>query len=475
MKAYSHLASLLISAALLAPLRVGAQNTSLLSYPEPADKWIKALPVGNGRLGAMVFGGTRHERLQLNDVTVWSGGPQTAADKADAYKSLPELRQLLAQGAYTRAEQFANAHFGSDTPYTSSYQTLGDLTIDSSLPADTISDYARSLDLSKAIARTRFRSGAATFTREVFSSAPAAAIVEELSADHPHSITFTLRLGRSAGAHTASIAADTIEMDGQTGPTLKFRALVRVRATGGAVRTNTDGSITVDHANRAEVILTSATNYTLNDSAGYVGGNLQAANDALEQASRKSFNALREEHIKEYQRYFDRVHLTLGESAGERSEPATSVPTDVRLKAYKSHPDPAFVELVYNYGRYLLISSSRPDNPLPANLQGIWGDGLDMPWLGRLSLEHQCPDELLGIGARRAERFGRSLDPLHPKPRDTWSPNRESILWAGHSGLGCRIHDQRVGLDLPGEGNPLGYLVWRKRLALSEPLGSLRL
>lgn len=353
---------------------VASNKPNLLTYNEPADAWIKAVPVGNGQLGAMVFGGTKHEHLQLNDVTVWSGGPQPDADRADAYKSLPGLRRLLSEGQFDAAEKFANAQFNGPTPYRASYQTLGDLTEDFELPSSEVSEYNRSLDLSHAIAAVSFRSSGTIFRRECFSSAPAGAIIQRLSADHPKSISFTLHLTRAERANTERLATDEIEMRGDAGGALRYRVLVRVKANGGIVKTSPDGTLKVEGSDSVVVLLTAATNYDLNYVKGYTGATLDVANRRMQSLAHVSYGALKARHILDYRKYYDRVSLSLG------SFDAT--PTDERLKAYKEHRDPSTLALVYNFGRYLLISASRPENPLPANLQGIWGDGLALPWSG---------------------------------------------------------------------------------------------
>jgi alpha-L-fucosidase 2 len=348
-------------------------SAALLWYGQPADKWIQALPIGNGRLGAMVFGQPSHDRMQLNDVTIWSGAPQPDADLKDAYKSLPELRSLLAAGHYDEAGKFANAHFNSPAPYTSSYQTLGDLNFDFVLPNAKIESYHRELDLSDAISRVRFQSGRTNYRRETFSSAPQQAIVERLSADRPGAITFALRLSRLERTVTRVEGSDTLVMTGDTGGPLKFEVRVRVILHGGVLSSKQDGSLMIQGSNDVLVVVTSASNFKLDYATGYVGGDLSAAQLNMQVASTLTYDELRARHIADYKRFYNRVKLDLG--------PTTSMAaTDERLKTYGSRRDSTMMTLLYNYGRYLLISSSRPDNPLPSNSQGIWGDGLNLPW-----------------------------------------------------------------------------------------------
>ena len=345
----------------------------LLWYRQPADAWIKALPIGNGRFGAMIFGQPAKERLQLNDVTVWSGDPQADADRKDAWKDLPELRRLIREGRFAEAENFANARFNGPAPYRSSYQTLGDLNLDFTLPAGEAADYRRQLDIGQALAAVRFTVAGTTFEREIFSSAPDQVLVQRISADRRGAVDFTLRLGRVERARTVVEGNDTLVMTGDTGDTLGFEVRARVLAKGGRVSAEPDGRLRVERADEAVVLLAAAATFVLDYHAGYKGGDLSVAKKRIQAASEKNYSALRAAHIADYRRYFDRLRLDLGAQDLAR-------PTDERLRSYHQKPDPAFAALFYQFGRYLLISSSRPDNPLPSNSQGIWGDGLDLPW-----------------------------------------------------------------------------------------------
>jgi alpha-L-fucosidase 2 len=348
---------------------------NLLTYQKPASTWTEALPIGNGRLGAMVFGGVQHERLQLNDITVWSGGPQSDTDRKEAYKDLPELRKLLSDGKYDDAQSFANSHFTCATAYGATYQELGDLKLDFvGLPQTEITDYKRLLDISRAMSEVSFQVGNTRYSRETFASAPAGAILQRISASTPGKVSFVLDLSRLGRAKTKSVTSDTIEMEGQTGNSLQFRVLVHVKIHGGTVRTQEDGKLIVEAADSAEIALTAATTYVLDYDAGYKGGDLNIAQAEMAKLLQKDYAALKTEHIHDYQHYYNRVSLDLG--------PASSKPTNERLQEYAKQHDPSMAALVYNFGRYLLISSSRPENPLPANLQGIWADGLAPAWNG---------------------------------------------------------------------------------------------
>lgn len=347
--------------------------TTTLWYQQPADAWIKALPIGNGRLGAMIFGDPQHERLQLNDVTVWSGSPQPDADRKEAYKSLPELRRLVREGKYKEAERFANANWNGPAPYNSSYQTLGDLNFEFQLPTGEITAYERQLDIGQAIAAVGFKAGGVHFGRELFSSAPDGVLVQHLTADQPAALSFSMRLSRIERATTRFEAPGTLVMTGDSGGALSYEVRARVLTKGGKV-SGEGGVLTVEGADEATVLLTCATSFVLDYDKGYRGGDLSLAARRMEAATAKSYSTLRATHVADYQKYFNRVKLDLGASN-------LTLPTDERLKAFgDGQSDPGFATLFYNFGRYLLISSSRPENPLPSNSQGLWGDGLDLPW-----------------------------------------------------------------------------------------------
>jgi len=356
-----------------------APNSNLLWYEHPAEKWVEALPVGNGRLGAMIFGQPQSDRLQLNEITIWSGHPQPDADRADAYQSLPELRQLIRDGKYAEAEKFANAHFNGPAPYDASYQMLGDLKFEFQLPEGAVTNYTRSLDIDSALAKVEFSVGSAKFEREVFSSAPDQVLVERLTTTARHGLNFTMKLSRPASAQTKVVGNDTLVMTGNTDmPKLKgnvdYEADARILVKGGKVTGTTDG-LKVEGADEAIVLLTCATSYALDYFHNFRGANPHMAAQRLEAASKKSYAKLKSTHVADYQKYFRRTQLNLGYSE------AVKLPTDVRLKNYGGGTnDPALTALFFQFGRYLMISSSRPDNPLPANLQGIWADGLNPPW-----------------------------------------------------------------------------------------------
>lgn len=355
-----------------------------LWYSQPAGKWEEALPVGNGRLGAMIFGGVDKERLQLNEITVWSGSLEPNADKPEAYKSLPAIRQLIDEGKYADAGKMVSAErlclkggrFGRDSY--GSYQTLGDLNFDFGARSGPVTGYRRWLDIEQAIAGVTWQEGRDTWTREIFSSAVDRALVMRIVCSRKGAVSFAATLGRVKFAETKPTGADGLLMTGtSTGQPgdLRFEAQVRILATGGNVAA-AGSTVTVKDADEAIVFLTAGTDYVLDYAKSYKGADPHAAvaSDLLK-ASRRKFDAIKSDHIRDYQNYFHRVSLNIGTSAN------AGLATDERLRKFSAgENDPSLITLFYQFGRYLLISSSRPENPLPSNSQGIWGDGLSLPW-----------------------------------------------------------------------------------------------
>jgi len=345
----------------------------LLWYKRPAAHWDEALPIGNGRLGAMVFGGVRRERLQLNEDTLWSGGPRGDADRPDAWRSLPEIRKLIFEGKYAEAERLTNETMtnrggGYDGAYNAAYQTLGDLSLSFPVDSGPVEDYRRYLDLDAAVAGVSYRIGEATFKRETFSSPADQVIAMRVTCDRPGQIALTARLGRVADAEALFVKPNRIIMrgrcDGGTG--MKFEAQLRIVAPGGRI-SGSRNRLRISGADEAVLLLVAATDYRGKDPTA-------ECEKTLAEASRKSFRALREEHVAEHRRLFRRVDLQLGWNLAVRQ------PTDVRLgQLRQGKNDPHLLPLFFQYGRYLLISSSRP-GCMPANRQGLWADGLKPPW-----------------------------------------------------------------------------------------------
>jgi alpha-L-fucosidase 2 len=310
-----------------------AQST--LWYTQPAKIWTDALPVGNGHMGAMVFGGAAHERIQFNESTVWTGEPHDYAHKG-AYNSLAKIRELLWAGKQKEAEDLAMKEFMSDPIRQRAYQALGDLLIETP-GAENPTEYKRSLDLDTGIATTEFTAGGVKYKREVFASYPANVIVVHQTSSRPTHFTTKLTF-----AHADGKVADSA---------IRFAARLSTRPD--------------------TIILAAATNFV--NYKDVSADPVKRAEDTLAALKDKSYEALRDEHIKDHQALFRRVSLDLGSTAAAR------LPTDERIAKFAAGDDPALVALVFQYGRYLMIGASRPGGQ-PANLQGLWNDSNKPAW-----------------------------------------------------------------------------------------------
>ena len=351
-----------------------------LWYRQPAKEWTEALPVGNGRLGAMVFGGTEHERLQFNEDTLWTGQPHEYQHEG-AVKYLPVVRQLLFEGKQREAEELAMEQMMSVPVRQEKYQPFGDLHLDFPGHGE-MSDYRRELDIDSAVSTVRYRIGQTTFTREVFSSFPDRVIVIRLSCDKPGQLTFNARLG-SPHPDVQTLVVDRAlvlrgQLQGYSNPrtketrpgVLKFEARLGCRTRRGSVNLTAD-ALEVKAADSAVLVLAAATSFK--NFKDVTGDPAQACQRTLEAVAGKSYDTLRRAHVADYRRLFRRVALELGTTR------VPEQPTDERIKNFATQNDPDMMELYFQYGRYLLIASSRPGSQ-PANLQGIWNDKLDPPW-----------------------------------------------------------------------------------------------
>jgi alpha-L-fucosidase 2 len=345
-----------------------------LWYRAPAKKWTEALPVGNGRLGAMVFGGLEREQLQLNEDTLWAGGPYTP-DNTNAFAALPEVRKLIFDGKYDDAARLIDRSVMARPLSQMPYQTLGDLFLDCS-PAASPEEYRRNLNLDTAVASVNYTANGVRFRREVFSSPVDQVIVLRLTADKPGQIGFVAGMKTPQRATVTTETGNILIMTGVNGSAggieaaLKFQARVRVLAQGGNTTIGTN-SISVSGADSATLLIAAATSYR---SFQDVSGDPEAiVKKQLAAASEKEFGRLLSAHVVEHQRLFRRVALDLGETRSRQ------LPTDERISHFAEGKDPQLAALYFQYGRYLLISSSRPGSQ-PANLQGIWNDSMNPPW-----------------------------------------------------------------------------------------------
>lgn len=351
---------------------MAADSKPALVYSRPSAKWMGALPLGNGRLGAMVYGGTDVETIALNEVTMWSGQPDPEANNLCGPDRLREMREAFLSGDYKRGNglgwQYLCGHgksFGTNLPF-------GDLLIETG--GGDVSGYRRELALDEAVARVGFVCGGTRFSREYFASNPAQALVVRYTADKAHALsaTVSMRMLRhsevTARANQIDITGDArFDKNGEGG--VRFRGIVRVMADGGSVRAVGD-RLVVDRADAMTIIVDIRTDFQ----------NLNYRSQCLntvETAASRPYDELKREHVADFKAIFDRMDIDLG-------RPTTDANTtdEMFAEAHKGLSNPAFDALFFKYGRYMQISSSRENSPLPSNLQGIWNDNLacNMPW-----------------------------------------------------------------------------------------------
>jgi alpha-L-fucosidase 2 len=380
-----------------APYKVEAAGDLRLWYRQSASKWSEALFIGNGRLGGAVWGGVQQERIDLNEDTLWSGEPYDNLNP-NGLKSLPEIRRLLREGNDKEAQRLVERDMNGK--YNQSYMPLGALMLDFPLSGE-VQDYRRELDLEQGIARVRFTQNNVRYTREVFASHPAQAIIVRLSSDQPGKISFTSSLdsqlhhltqagdgflsmtGRApvhVDPHYLGKNKKVVWDDAPDGKGMRFEARLKMVHHGGRV-TISDECMKAEGCDSVTLLFVAATSYN-----GPWKSPSREGKDTAEWCDRylsplpgKRYETMREEHVADYQSLFNRVTLDLGHSDAEK------LPTDERLKTYQPGKDPALAALYYQFGRYLLIASSRPGSQ-PANLQGIWSREIHPPWSANWTL-----------------------------------------------------------------------------------------
>ena len=353
--------------------RGGGQNSS----------WLEALPVGNGRIGAMVFGGISQERLQLNEDTLWGGGPYDPVN-TNGLAALPEVRQLVFAGQYRQAGNLINQKVISKPSSEMPYETAGDLLL--SFPEATnftsVENYRRDLNLDTAVAGVEYTANGVHFTRQVFASPVDQVIVVKLKADKAGAISFAAGYQTPLRADITTESGNTLVASGVNAAAsgikgaLKFQVRARFLADGGTV-TVTSNSVAVANANSATILIAAATSHKNYQDAS--GDPEKIVKAQIKAAERKSFDKLLAAHVKEHQRLFKRVSLDVGTSD------AMKQPTDERIRNFANGNDPQFAALYFQFGRYLLISCSRPGGQ-PANLQGLWNESMSPPWQSKYTI-----------------------------------------------------------------------------------------
>lgn len=354
-----------------------------LWYNAPAANWNEALPIGNGRLGAMVYGGIENEIIQFNEETLWTGQPHDYAHEG-ASEVLDEMRQLLWEGKQKEAHKLGNERFMSQPFGQFNYQPFGNIKLH--FPGhDSAVNFKRNLDLETAISSVQYEVDGIQFKREVFTSAPDQAIVVHIESSKNGNLNFGINLDTPHSKYEIEVLENEIILRGKANnypnefdnnkfrypeSKITFEARLKVLNDGGELVVE-NKTLKIKNANTATLQLVAATSYV--NYKDISGNPTELCDNYLKNLKGKSYDALKEDHIRDYQNLFNRVELDLGISE------ISNRPTDKRLNSFKEDEDPNMVSLLYNYGRYLLISSSRSGTQ-PANLQGIWNDRLSPPW-----------------------------------------------------------------------------------------------
>ncbi|MDR2859823.1 MAG: glycoside hydrolase family 95 protein, partial [Mediterranea sp.] len=350
-----------------------SHNNFKLWYNAPAEKWVEALPVGNGRLGAMVFGNPTQEKIQLNEETVWAGQPNNNINP-DALAAIPKIRKLMFEGKYKEAQNLVDERVMPKTNQGMSYQPVGDLNL-SFAGHNNPEQYYRELDISSAITTTRYTIDGVEYVRETFAAFPGQVIVVRLTASQKGKINFSAWLSSPQKSETR-VQDDELLLRGVSGNQeglegkVQFTTEVKIVPEKGQLSVNGD-KLTVTDANAATLYISIASNFVnYHDISGNPD---ERSKSYLQSALQKSYKDLRSAHIAFYKNYFDRVQLDLGVTDSIKK------PTDIRILEFAKSNDPQLVALYFQFGRYLLISASQPGGQA-ANLQGIWNDLMQAPW-----------------------------------------------------------------------------------------------
>lgn len=463
-------------------------NNLKLWYNEPATEWTQALPLGNGRLGAMVFGGVNEELIQLNDATLWSGGPVSNNVNPDAAKYLPAVRDALFHHEYHKADSLLRKMQGV---YSQSFLPLGDLHINQRFPGKA-AQYYRDINIANATATTRFTSEGVVYTREMFVSAPDQVIVIRLKASKKGQLNFTISPSSQLRASNTVAGKFEIAMKGkapsQVDPSyvnynrepityeaagsckgMRFELRMRALSKDGVIKTDTAG-ITVSNATEVTVLVSAATSFNGFDKCPDSDGvnETALATSALQKASLRSFGDLLKRHQQDYQHFFNRVKFTLA------GNDLTQFPIDERLRRYTAGgQDPALETLYFQYGRYLLISCSRT-NSAPANLQGLWNKELRAPWSSNYTINintqmnywpaevcnlmemqrplYQLMKELSITGKQTARNFYNA---------DGWVAHHNTDIWALSNPVGDLGKGDPMWANWMMGGNWLCQFLWQ--------------
>jgi len=472
------------------PLQVFSQSNLTLWYQKPAAAWTEALPLGNGKMGAMVWGGVKQDLIQLNDATLWSGGPVRSDVNPEAFGYLSKVRKALFEGKYQEAQQLTKKMQGI---YSESYLPMGDLIIHQEFEDTTLQSYRRELNINDAVETTRFRVNGVEYKRQLFISAPDHIMAIRMTTDRPgalnlnisthsklhylHSVNGTdeLILKGKAPAHDDPNYVNYNKQpviyndpDGCRG--MRFEFGVKALTEGGIVTADTS-HIRVKNATEVLLLVSEATSYNGFDKCPDKDGKNvdKPVKKLLQSASGKTFKDLLRNHLNDYHKYFDRVSLTLDGGQSQNSD----MPTDQRLLAYtKGANDPGLEELYFQYGRYLLISSSRTPG-VPANLQGIWSKDIRPPWSSNYTINintemNYWPAEETNLSEMHMPLFGliRKLSVTGKVTArefyhaNGWLAHHNSDIWGLSNPVGDKGRGDPKWANWPMGGNWLCHQLW---------------
>lgn len=420
-------------------IKINAQNDPRLRlwYTQPAMEWVDALPIGNGTLGAMIFGKVDKETIQLNEHTVWSGSPNRN-DNPEALASLPEIRRLIFEGKQKEAEQLANKTIITKKSHGQKFQPVGNLQLAFD-GHESYTNYYRELDIEKALATTSYTVGDVTYMREALASLADRVMVLRLTASKAKSISFTATfstLHQKATIQTTqenelTLSGTTSDHEGIEGK-VRFKGIARIKLDGGSLSA-TDTSLLVRDATAATIYISIGTNF--NSYKDISANENERVAAYMHNAYQTPYNKILKKHVAAYQQYFNRVRLDLGVTD------AINLPTNERLKNFSVTQDLHFVALYFQYGRYLLISSSQPGGQ-PANLQGIWNDRMNPPWDSKYTINinaemNYWPAEKTNL-AELHEPFLRMVEELSETGQETarvmygargWMAHHNTDIW----------------------------------------------
>jgi len=444
---------LLLSLFLQAVIICNAQtdNELKLWYKKPAAVWEEALPIGNGRLGAMIFGAPAVDHIQFNEETLWTGEPHDYSHQG-AYKYLGEIRELLWQGKQKEAEDLALEQFMSIPLRQQKYQPFGDVWL--SFPGhNSVTHYRRELDISEAVCRTTYMISDTTFTREYIASFPGNVIAVELTSDKKKALTFDILLTAvHEGSSVIATSDGFMELNVKVKDgVLKGTAMLKVTTTGGTVSALAN-RLHIEKANKAVIWLVAATSFI--NPKNVSGDPSSLCSKYLSDLGKKSFKQLKKVHIADYQKYFNRFSINLGTTGNE------NLPTDERTRAINDKMDNSLAALYVQYGRYLMLSSSR-QGTYPANLQGIWNDNINPAWDSKYTVNintemNYYPVEVLNIAECHDALFrmikevvpsGEKVAREHYNARG-WVLHHNTDLWRGAAPINASNH----GIWVSGSG-----------------------